>query len=72
MKHKAKCTYCISQMCNIYPDRRKNPIQTDGKESLIVLDTEREWDYVESINHYMHYAYILLKDLEEFIEIEKS
>lgn len=71
MKYRAKCTFCISQMCNIYPDRRKNRMPKDEKNIYIEVDTETEADYIETINHYMRYAYIMLKELETYIETEK-
>lgn len=71
MKYRAKCTYCISQMCNIYPDRRKYPMPKDDRDIYIEVDTESEFDYIESINEHMRTAYRLMQDLECYIEIEK-
>ena len=71
MKYRAKCTYCIAQMCNTYSDRRKNPMPKDAKDIYIEVDTEKEADYIETINHYMRHAYMMLHDLETYIETEK-
>lgn len=71
MKYRAKCTYCIAQMCNIYPDRRKNPMPKDIDNVYIELDTETEFDYVENINYHMQAALLTLQDLECYIETEK-
>lgn len=71
MKYRAKCTYCIAQMCNTYPDRRKNPMPKDDKDIYIKVDTEKEADYIETINYYMRQAYLMLHDLEAYIELEK-
>lgn len=71
MKYRAKCTYCIAQMANTYPDRRKNPMPTDKNDTYIELDTETEFDYVEGINEHMHKAYVYLQELINYIETEK-
>lgn len=71
MKYRAKCTYCISQMCNTYPDRRKYPMPKDAKDIYIEVDTEQEGYYIETINYYMRQAYTILQELETYIETEK-
>lgn len=68
MKYRAKCTYCIAQMCNIYPDRRKNPMPKDAFDMYIEVDTETEAYYIERINTNMHQAYLFMKNLEEYIK----
>lgn len=71
MRQKAKCTHCIPQMANIYPDRRKNPICQDEQYTYIEVDTDTEFAYIESINDHMAIAYSLLCGLENYIETEK-
>lgn len=68
MKYRAKCTYCISQMLNVYPDRRKYPMPKDDFDIYIEVDTEEEADYIESINEHMQTAYLQMNNLEHFIE----
>lgn len=68
MKYRAKCTYCISQMLNVYPYRQKNPMPKDDFDIYIEVDTEEEADYIESINKHMQTAYLQLNNLEHFIE----
>lgn len=68
MKYRAKCTYCISQVMNTYPDRRKNPMPKDDLDIYIEVDTEEEADYIESINKHMQTAYLQMHNLEHFIE----
>jgi hypothetical protein len=72
MKQRAECTFCIPQMANIYPDRRKYPICQDEHNTYIEVDTETEYAYIESINHHMKMAYKYLQGLENYIETEKS
>lgn len=72
MRLKAECTYCISQVKNIYPDQRKNRIEKKENKMLITIDTEKEFDYIESINNHMKMAFHLLQGLENYIETEKS
>lgn len=69
--YRANCTYCISQMCNIYPNRRKNPMLKDELHIYIAVDTEEEADYIESINKHMQTAYLQINNLEHFIENKK-
>ena len=71
MKYRAKCTYCIAQICNIYPDRRKNPMPKDKFDTYIEIDTDTEFYYIEAINRNMCQAYQYMKNLEEYIETEK-
>lgn len=68
MSYKANCTYCISQMFNTYPNRRKNPMLKDKLQIYIAVDTKEEADYIESINKHMQTAYLQLNNLEHFIE----
>jgi len=72
MRAKAECTYCISQVKNIYPDQRKNRIEKKENKMLITIDTYTEADYIESINNHMKMAFHLLQGLENYIETEKS
>ena len=71
MRPKPECTYCISQMCNTYPDRRRNRIEKIDGKMYITVDTDKEFDYIESINHFMKQALYMLRELETYIEIEK-
>lgn len=71
MKQRADCSFCISQMMNIYPNRRKYPMPKDELHTYIEVDTETEFAYIESINDHMKMAYTLLKGLESYIETEK-
>lgn len=70
MKYRAKCTYCITQMRNIYPDNRKNPMPKDVKDTYIEVDTETEFDCIEAINSHMQQAHRFYKELETYIETE--
>lgn len=72
MRLKAECTYCISQVKNIYPNQRKNRIEKKENKMLITIDTSEEFDYIECINYHMKKAYNLLCGLENYIETEKS
>jgi len=71
MRQRAECTFCIPQMANIYPDRRKNPICQDEQHTYIEVDTETEYYYIRSINNYMKMAHTDLIGLENFIEAKK-
>lgn len=71
MKQKAKCTYCISQVMNTYPDRRKNPMPQGHDECYIEVDTETEADYIETMNYHMQAALLILQDLRYYIETQK-
>lgn len=68
MKYRAKCTYCMSQVMNIYPDRREYPMPKDKFDIYIEVDTEEEADYIESINKHMQTVYLQLNELEHIIE----
>lgn len=68
MKYRAKCTYCIAQMANTYPDRRKYPMPTDKNDTYIEVDTEKEADLIEAINYHMRIAYEHLQNLITYIE----
>lgn len=67
-KYRAKCTYCMTQVMNIYPNRRKNPMPKDDFNIYIEVDTEKEADYIENINKHMQTAYLQLNKLEHIIE----
>lgn len=67
MKYRAKCTYCISQMLNVYPYRQKNPMPKDDFDIYIEVDTEEEAIYIESINEHMRTAYGQIRVLENYI-----
>lgn len=56
---------------NVYPNRRKNPMPKDDFDMYIEVDTETEFDYIESINDHMRMSYMLLQGLENYIETEK-
>lgn len=71
MRLKAECTYCISQVKNLYPDQRKNRIEKKENKMLITIDTEKEFDYIESINYYMRQALHMCKELEYYLDCEK-
>lgn len=71
MKYRARCTYCISQMMNIYPNRRKNRMPKDERHQYIEVDTEKEYNLIDKIDNHMRLALIYLQDLEEYIETEK-
>lgn len=71
MNYKAECTYCISQVMNTYPNRRKNPMLKNELHTYIAVDTEEEMDYVERINYHMKMALTLLQGLVNYIETEK-
>lgn len=65
--YKANCTYCISQMCNFYPDREKHPLKNYFGKTYIEVETKFEQAYIESINDHMKMAYTLLQALENYI-----
>lgn len=68
MKYRAKCTYCMSQVMNVYPNRRKNPMPKDDLDIYIEVDTEEEAELIEIIDVHMRNAYKTLKELEYTIE----
>lgn len=68
MKYRAKCTFCISQMMNIYPNRQKNPMPKDDLDTYIEADTKEEADCIEAINRNIQTAYIMISILEHIIE----
>ena len=68
MKYRAKCTYCMCQVMNVYPNRRKYPMPKDDFDIYIEVDTEEEAECIESINKLMQTAYIQLRNLEHIIE----
>lgn len=65
--YRAKCTYCISHMMNVYPDRQKHPMPKDDFDIYIEVDTEAEAAHIESINKHMRLAYWQLYTLEHLI-----
>lgn len=71
MKYRAKCTYCISQVMNTYPDRRKYPMPHDRDDCYIEVDTETEAEYIENMNHHMQFALLILEDLKYYIQTQK-
>lgn len=71
MKYRAKCTFCISQMANIYPDRRKNSIIYKELDAYIEVDDVTEYHYIQNINNNMMLAHKYLQGLENYIETEK-
>lgn len=70
MKYRAKCTNCIAQMCNTYPNRRKYPIVFDNRDAYLENLNEQEAVYVEAINRHMEKAEELLTDLIAYINCE--
>ena len=68
MKYRAKCTFCISQVMNTYPNRQKNPMPKDDLDTYIEVDTKEEADCIEAINRNIQTAYIMLSILEHIIE----
>lgn len=68
MKYKAKCTNCIPQVCNLYPDRKENPIHTEEKVSYIEVETLYEKLTIEDINKLMGKALIFYRFLEIHLE----
>lgn len=71
MKYRAKCTYCITQVMNIYSNRQKNPMPKDDFDTYIEVETLTEYYYIDTINRVMKDAYMYLHELENFIETEK-
>lgn len=43
----------------------------DDGDIYIEVDTEKEADYIELVNYHMRHAYMILQDLETYIETEK-
>lgn len=68
MKYKANCTYCISQVCNLYPDREKHRILSYFDKKYIEVETEIERSYIEIINSYMRAAIETYQHLENYIQ----
>lgn len=62
MKHRAKMTYCIPQMMNVY-ENGKAPICKDEKDTYIEVDTEEEAELIEEINDHFQQALQLYKQL---------
>lgn len=67
MKYKVKCTYCVPQVMNVYPDRRKNPIHHEVYDFYIEVDTLEEEDAIDMMNYHMERAYHFLTILEKNI-----
>lgn len=65
--YKANCTYCISQMCNIYPDREKHPLKNYFDKTYIEVETKLEQAYIELININMRTAIHTYQELENYI-----
>lgn len=68
MKYKARCTYCIPQVCNLYPDRKENPIHTEKRVSYIEVETPYEQLAIEEINKLMSLSLRYYRKLEKHIE----
>lgn len=49
MKHRAKCTKCISQIMNTY-NYNKHPLIREGDETYIEVATQYEAYLIESLN----------------------
>lgn len=67
MNYKANCTYCISQMCNLYPNREKHPLMNYFGKTFIKVETELEQAYIELINTHMRNAIEAYQFIENYI-----
>lgn len=67
MKYKANCTYCIAQMYNLYPDRKKHPMMNYFDKTFIEVETELEQAHIELINTYMKNAIETYQFIENYI-----
>lgn len=67
MKYKAECTYCMSQMCNLYPDREEHPFMKHDGKTYIQVDTTYERDYIGLFNKVMRQAVIDYQKLAKYI-----
>lgn len=67
MKYKAECTYCISQICNLYPNREEHPFTNHSGKTYIQVDTTYERDYIELFNKAMRLAIEDYQKLEKYI-----
>ena len=65
--YKANCTHCISQMCNLYPDREKHPLKNYFGKTYIEVETLFEQAYIELINLSMKTAVRHYQELENYI-----
>lgn len=68
MKYKANCSYCISQICNLYPEREKNRILKYFDKTYIEVETEIERSYIELINTYLRQAYETSEHLINYLQ----
>lgn len=68
MKYKANCTYCISQVFNLYPDREKHRILSYFDKKYIEVETEIERSYIELLNSYMRVAIEIYQEIENYIQ----
>lgn len=62
MKYRAKMTYCIPQMMNVYENGNAN-VCKDAKDTYIEVNTEEEAELIEEINNHFQQALQLYKQL---------
>lgn len=62
MKHRAKMTYCIPQIMNVY-EKGKAQIVRDVKDYYIEVNTQEEAELIEEINDHFQQALQLYKQL---------
>lgn len=67
MKYRAKMTYCIPQMMNVY-EKGNAYVCKDAKDTYLYVNTQEEAELIEEINDHFHQAlqqYIKLIKLQE-------
>lgn len=62
MKYRAKMTYCIPQMMNVYENGNAQIVR-DAKDFYIEVNTEEEAEVIEEINKHFQQALQLYKQL---------
>ena len=62
MNHRAKMTYCIPQMMNVY-ENGKAYVCKDAKDTYIEVNTQEEAELIEEINDHFQQALQLYKQL---------
>lgn len=68
MKHRAKMTYCIPQMMNVY-ERGNAQIVRDAKDFYIEVNTEEEAELIEEINNHFQQA---LQQYKKLIKLQEK
>lgn len=68
MKYKAYCSYCISQICNLYPNREENRFMRYFDKTYIEVETETEQSFIELVNIHMKKAHEAIILLENYLE----